>query len=465
MTKQELDGLINAFRGIVAKNAITPASLAVLLQSIADTCYGSGSTSGSLPGNIELSGAPSANGYDIILKVDGKQIAAATIPDASTVNRGVMTSTQGLTLSKLNTIDISVQKGSTGEYYVSLYHKDGTQGTVKTIPLATNIESGIMSAEYAGAIDRLVKQEFGLRILPFDGIANTGLTKPESGVYYDTMQHTFLSFGTTDFYGFNSQLYNGPGSSTLTLFKKGTEFYTHETTDRPVPVFTTAKETAEIREGINNITTEIGSIKALQTLYGQILPFNGFISADSPDPGSKIDEPERIAWNTKARCFVGVDNLRPTPGTYAVFPNSERYIALISPLEATRTQLYIDRDDNTLYRYDSENRQLVPVSHGVKVVLASQDTIEAEPGTYYCFFEPCDKITVNLPSMRAGDCYSDPISVYLEIGESGSLSIESPEGGNTIEYFSGYSIEPGKKYEINILWNGTKWVVAYGTIE
>jgi hypothetical protein len=57
------------------------------------------------------------------------------------------------------------------------------------------------------------------------------------------------------------------------------------------------------------------------------------------------------------------------------------------------------------------------------------------------------------------------IGVFFTTSSSTPTLTITPSSGDTVSYFSGYSIEANKTYELNIMYNGTKWIVAYAVID
>jgi len=53
--------------------------------------------------------------------------------------------------------------------------------------------------------------------------------------------------------------------------------------------------------------------------------------------------------------------------------------------------------------------------------------------------------------------------VYLKTGSSPNITFASANSA-TISYVDGFALEANKEYEISILWNGAKWIVAYNIL-
>ena len=97
----------------------------------------------------------------------------------------------------------------------------------------------------------------------------------------------------------------------------------------------------------------------------------------------------------------------------------------------------------------------------VKIVSSSGETLFAEDGKYYRFDEVVNTLEVTLPKMEETDMLKS-IVLSFTTGDTPAVTITSD---SDIAYFSGYSIEPNTTYEINLMFNCTKWIVAYGVVE
>lgn len=95
---------------------------------------------------------------------------------------------------------------------------------------------------------------------------------------------------------------------------------------------------------------------------------------------------------------------------------------------------------------------------------ASGTTLTASAGKYYKFSSDVVTLAITLPTMETN--VTKPVGLMLSFttGASPAVTISSASS-QTIEYFVDYAIEASKSYELNCMWNGTKWIIAYGTIE
>ena len=86
-------------------------------------------------------------------------------------------------------------------------------------------------------------------------------------------------------------------------------------------------------------------------------------------------------------------------------------------------------------------------------------------GKYYNITNTVSSMTLNLPAISAADSSTlQVIAVYFTTGSSTPTVNITSANSATISYFSGYEIKASTTYELNILWNGTKWIVAHATI-
>lgn len=84
--------------------------------------------------------------------------------------------------------------------------------------------------------------------------------------------------------------------------------------------------------------------------------------------------------------------------------------------------------------------------------------------TYYNITSTVSSATLYLPAV-SDSTHLSAIGVFFTTGSSTPTLTITPSSGDTVSYFSGYAIEASKTYELNIIWNGTKWIVAYATID
>ena len=97
------------------------------------------------------------------------------------------------------------------------------------------------------------------------------------------------------------------------------------------------------------------------------------------------------------------------------------------------------------------------------IVSAGSSALSAAANTYYKFSSNVGTLTVTLPSV-SDNTKVTTVVLSFTTGSSPNVTLTA-SGGATISYFADYAIEANTSYEINCLWNGQKWIVAYGVIE
>lgn len=108
--------------------------------------------------------------------------------------------------------------------------------------------------------------------------------------------------------------------------------------------------------------------------------------------------------------------------------------------------------------------KLMTKMKGVVTQKASGTTsLTAAAGQYYDIAGTVNTLTVTLPAVTA-TTHMETIILHFTTGTTPNVTLTASEG-KTISYFADYAIEASTEYEINIIWNGTKWVVAFATIE
>lgn len=81
------------------------------------------------------------------------------------------------------------------------------------------------------------------------------------------------------------------------------------------------------------------------------------------------------------------------------------------------------------------------------------------PSKVYRFTEPIGELTLDIDGNDVVAELAVALEVYLTTGDAPALTIQS-ERGMGVRYYEGFSIEPNKSYELNIMWNGHQWIVA-----
>ena len=89
-------------------------------------------------------------------------------------------------------------------------------------------------------------------------------------------------------------------------------------------------------------------------------------------------------------------------------------------------------------------------------------TFEPSENTYNRFDVAVDTLAVNLPAITDTSKVQGLV-LSLTTGTNPNITFVTSDGSSVL-YFDGYNIEAGKTYEINCLFNGRNWIVAYGVI-
>ena len=90
------------------------------------------------------------------------------------------------------------------------------------------------------------------------------------------------------------------------------------------------------------------------------------------------------------------------------------------------------------------------------------ETLQAEVGKYYNAEEPVENLTITLPAI-SDLTKTKSIMVCLTGGTTPNVQFVSADS-KPISYYDGFNIESGVEYELNIMFTGSRWVVAYGVI-
>ena len=98
--------------------------------------------------------------------------------------------------------------------------------------------------------------------------------------------------------------------------------------------------------------------------------------------------------------------------------------------------------------------------------VTSNNHIDAEFGKCYVFDNldrPLGTFNFLLPAITNANI-SDSIVFVFKTSSTPNLTISSADN-TEIRYFNGYMIDPATIYELNFMFNGTNWMVAYGKID
>ena len=229
----------------------------------------------------------------------------------------------------------------------------------------------------------------------------------------------------------------------------------------------------EIRESVlpKSITPEMvgGALSGLaeavdETLEGLRLRVYGFdkIIGEAPDKEGKIktSDPEGtivFAGGVFRICRKG--NYEPMPE--GAYNNTE-----VDELTANAENLFMAGTE--IYRVvkgPSTTLERAFVRPEEIVVLSDETEIQANPGCFYRFDREVDYLHIDLESdidVLGENTTLKSIGFHFTTGSAPQVEFSC---GKEIEYYSGFAIEPNTTYEINAMWNGKKWMIAYATIE
>lgn len=98
----------------------------------------------------------------------------------------------------------------------------------------------------------------------------------------------------------------------------------------------------------------------------------------------------------------------------------------------------------------------------ISIVSNPANSLVVNTNTFYRWDQALNTLVVDLPNMTNVTRVCTVVMNFIT-GNSPSITIRST--WNYISYIEGYSIEPNKVYELNIIWSGFAWIVAYGLID
>lgn len=97
---------------------------------------------------------------------------------------------------------------------------------------------------------------------------------------------------------------------------------------------------------------------------------------------------------------------------------------------------------------------------GIVSVASGTTSLSLEAGKYYRIAGEVSSLALTLPTITGATSLQFCV-VKLTTASSTSVTFTAAD---TINYFDGYSIDASSTYELNCLWNGSEWVVAFGKI-
>lgn len=121
--------------------------------------------------------------------------------------------------------------------------------------------------------------------------------------------------------------------------------------------------------------------------------------------------------------------------------------------------VWIKPVDDSYEQYVHLNGKWVKISNAAKLanIDSSVSSIDCVTDTCYNLDFNVETLSIRLPSIDSNSMKS--ILFYITTGDTPSITITSIDNKN-IYYAENFEIKANKTYEINILWNGSAWVVA-----
>lgn len=97
----------------------------------------------------------------------------------------------------------------------------------------------------------------------------------------------------------------------------------------------------------------------------------------------------------------------------------------------------------------------------LETIASGTTTLNAEIGKYYVFAGTVGTLAIALP-IPADVTKVYNIGFYMTTGASANVTFSN--SGTTVKYYDGFVIDNSKTVEVNALWNGQNWVLAYANI-
>lgn len=173
---------------------------------------------------------------------------------------------------------------------------------------------------------------------------------------------------------------------------------------------------------------------------------------------------------TEGYKFGGVASLNETPAT----PKVSIFVIASQVGTYSGYNLSVAQSDGVcafLYNVNAQNPAWSKLPLGiafppeVELVVESFSgaQLTAFVGHYYIKSEAAENLNIILPAV-SDNTRTKSIMVHLVGGTNPNVQFSSADS-KAIAYYDGFSIESGVEYELNIMFNGNKWIVAYGIID
>ena len=132
-------------------------------------------------------------------------------------------------------------------------------------------------------------------------------------------------------------------------------------------------------------------------------------------------------------------------------------------IPAAQIQSDWDETDSSKKSFIQNKPNISSKADKMGIVSASGTTLTAAVGNYYRFDQDVNDLTITLPSMSPNSATLESVMIFFTAGNDPDIRIASA-ANQQISKFVGYDIVSGVSYELNCMWNGAKWIVAYGVI-
>lgn len=99
----------------------------------------------------------------------------------------------------------------------------------------------------------------------------------------------------------------------------------------------------------------------------------------------------------------------------------------------------------------------------VEIVAASGSTLTCDLNKMYVFSNSVTTLAITLPIIESTNIFAQTISIFLTTGASSSITF-SGGSGVTVMYLNDFDLEDNTTYELNVLWNGSMWIVGHSSI-
>jgi hypothetical protein len=114
--------------------------------------------------------------------------------------------------------------------------------------------------------------------------------------------------------------------------------------------------------------------------------------------------------------------------------------------------------DLSPYALKSEIPDVSGKADKMEIVQASGTSLQASVGKYYRFDDEVSNLVITLPTVSSN--LTETVVISLTTGENPTITFNNAN----VKYFKGFVALENTQYEINCMWNGKNWIVAYGVV-